>query len=53
MHPPANWWARAVLLEYHVARHWADIEATYSYEGTDAIQSLLLGREIIGIGAFT
>jgi hypothetical protein len=28
------------------------MEAVYTYEGTDAIQSLIVGREITGIGAF-
>jgi glutaryl-CoA dehydrogenase len=42
-----------ILLEYHVARHQADLEATYTYEGTDAIQTLIVGREITGIQAFS
>ena len=41
-----------ILLDYHVARHMADIEATYTYEGTDAVQALIVGREITGLGAF-
>ncbi|NJK78685.1 MAG: acyl-CoA dehydrogenase [Chloroflexaceae bacterium] len=41
-----------ILLEYHVARHFADIEGLYSYEGTDTIQSLIVGREITGVQAF-
>jgi glutaryl-CoA dehydrogenase len=41
-----------ILLEYHVARHFADIEAIYSYEGTDTIQALIVGREITGVPAF-
>lgn len=41
-----------ILLEYHVARHMADIEATYTYEGTDTVQALIVGREITGLGAF-
>ncbi len=41
-----------ILLEYHIARHHADIEAVFTYEGTDTIQSLIVGREITGIGAF-
>lgn len=41
-----------ILLDYHVARHFADIEATYSYEGTDTIQALIVGREITGVQAF-
>lgn len=42
-----------ILLEYHVARHQADMEAVYTYEGTDTIQSLIVGREITGVKAFT
>ena len=41
-----------ILLDHHVARHHADIEAVYTYEGTDTVQSLIVGREITGIGAF-
>ena len=41
-----------ILLEFHVARHQADMEAVYTYEGTDAIQSLIVGREITGHPAF-
>ncbi len=41
-----------VLLEYHVARHLSDMEIVYTYEGTDTIQSLLVGRDITGISAF-
>jgi glutaryl-CoA dehydrogenase len=41
-----------LLLDYHVARHHADIEAVYTYEGTDSIQSLIVGREITGVAAF-
>jgi glutaryl-CoA dehydrogenase len=41
-----------ILLDYHVARHFADIEAVFTYEGTDTIQSLIVGREITGIQAF-
>ena len=41
-----------ILLEYHVARHVADMEAIYTYEGTDTVQSLIVGRDITGINAF-
>jgi glutaryl-CoA dehydrogenase len=44
--------ANGVLLEYHVARHVADMEAVYTYEGTDTVQSLIVGRDITGINAF-
>ena len=42
-----------LLLEYHVARHLTDMEVVHTYEGTDSIQSLILGREITGLSAFT
>jgi glutaryl-CoA dehydrogenase len=42
-----------ILLENHVARHHADMEAVYTYEGTDSIQALIVGREITGESAFT
>lgn len=42
-----------MLLENHVARHLTDMEVVYTYEGTDAIQSLIVGREITGVQAFT
>lgn len=43
--------ANGILLEHHVARHQADVEALFTYEGTDAIQALLVGREITGVSA--
>ena len=41
-----------ILLEYAVGRHMADVEAVITYEGTDAIQSLIIGREITGTSAY-
>jgi glutaryl-CoA dehydrogenase len=41
-----------ILLENHVMRHMADIEAIHTYEGTETIQTLLIGRKITGVGAF-
>jgi glutaryl-CoA dehydrogenase len=41
-----------ILLDYHIARHHADIEAVFTYEGTDTIQSLIVGRDVTGISAF-
>jgi glutaryl-CoA dehydrogenase len=41
-----------ILLEYHVARHHSDMEAVYTYEGTDTVQTLIVGREITGFNAF-
>jgi glutaryl-CoA dehydrogenase len=42
-----------ILYERHVARHWADMEAVYTYEGTDSINSLIVGRKITGHRAFS
>ena len=42
-----------ILLEYHVMRHMADLEAIHTYEGTESIQTLIVGRDITGVGAFT
>lgn len=41
-----------ILLEYHVARHVADMEAVYTYEGTDDINALIVGRDVTGLSAF-
>ena len=41
-----------ILLEHHVIRHMADIEAVYTFEGTETIQTLLVGRDITGVSAF-
>lgn len=41
-----------ILLDYHVARHFTDAEAIYSYEGTNEINTLIVGRAITGEGAF-
>ncbi len=41
-----------ILLENSVARHHADAEAIYSYEGTHEINSLIIGRAITGVSAF-
>ena len=41
-----------ILLEYGVARLFADMEAVYSYEGTDEINTLIVGRSLTGFSAF-
>ena len=40
-----------ILLENHVARQHADMEAIFTFEGTDSIQSLIVAREITGLNA--
>ncbi len=42
-----------ILLEHHVGRFVADAEAIYSYEGTREMNTLIVGRAITGLGAFT
>jgi glutaryl-CoA dehydrogenase len=41
-----------ILLENHVIRHMADIEAIHTFEGTETMQALIVGRDITGLGAF-
>ena len=41
-----------ILLDYQVARHMADLEAIHTFEGTETMQTLIVGRAITGIGAF-
>ena len=41
-----------ILLDHHVMRHMADMEAIYTYEGTETIQTLIVGRDITGVSAF-
>ena len=42
-----------ILLENHVIRHMSDIEVLHTFEGTETMQALIVGRDITGIGAFT
>jgi glutaryl-CoA dehydrogenase len=41
-----------ILLDHHVIRHMVDMEAIHTFEGTETIQTLIVGRDITGIGAF-
>src|SRR5882672_9638037 len=51
-------WAREIFggngisLDYDVARHFADSEALYSYEGTYQMQNLIVGKAVTGLSAF-
>ena len=44
--------ANGISLDYSPIRHMANIESVYTYEGTDDIHTLILGRYITGIQAF-
>ncbi|MCX7521064.1 acyl-CoA dehydrogenase family protein [Microbacterium sp. STN6] len=41
-----------IVLDYNVARFFADAEALYSYEGTREMNTLIVGRALTGFGAF-
>jgi glutaryl-CoA dehydrogenase len=41
-----------ILLDNHVIRHMADLEAIHTFEGTETMQTLIVGRDVTGIGAF-
>ena len=41
-----------ILLDYRVMEHMADIEGVYSYEGTNDINTLIVGQAITGHRAF-
>src|SRR5215469_13283409 len=51
-------WARelmggnGILVDYNVARFFADTEALYSYEGTYQMQQLIVGKTVTGFSAF-
>ncbi|QAY69769.1 acyl-CoA dehydrogenase family protein [Xylanimonas protaetiae] len=41
-----------ILLANRVARHFADVEALHTYEGTESMNALIVGRDITGLSAF-
>jgi glutaryl-CoA dehydrogenase len=43
---------RGILADHHVIRHLCDLEALSALEGSEIIQTLILGRGITGIPAF-
>jgi len=44
--------ANGIADEYQTGRHFCNIEAVYTYEGTDDIHTLIVGQELTGIAAF-
>jgi glutaryl-CoA dehydrogenase len=40
------------LLDFQVMRHMADVEAVHTFEGTETMQTLIVGRDITGFSAF-
>lgn len=45
--------ANGISLEYHVIRHLQNLETVFTYEGTDNIHHLIIGRHLTGINAFS
>ena len=43
--------AMGISLRYSVMRHMCNLESVKTYEGTDDMHRLILGREITGIDA--
>jgi glutaryl-CoA dehydrogenase len=44
--------ANGIADEYQTGRHFCNIEAVYTYEGTDDIHTLIVGQQLTGIAAF-
>ncbi len=45
--------ANGIMGEYPVMRHMCNLETVFTYEGTNDIHLLVLGREVTGISAFS
>ena len=45
--------ASGITTEYPVIRHMLNLESVNTYEGTEDIHRLIIGREITGIDAFS
>jgi len=45
--------ANGVSDEYHIIRHVMNLESVNTYEGTNDVHALILGRATTGIQAFT
>ncbi len=45
--------ANGISLEYPVIRHMNNLESVYTYEGTDNMHHLIIGRHITGLSAFS
>ncbi|MFR9730098.1 acyl-CoA dehydrogenase family protein [Saccharopolyspora sp. MS10] len=52
-------WARelfggnGIVLDYEIAKFFADAEAVYSFEGSREMNTLIVGKSITGLSAFT
>ena len=56
----ARWWrwcreifgGNGIVLDYDIARFFADAEAIYSFEGTREMNTLIVGKAVTGESAF-
>jgi glutaryl-CoA dehydrogenase len=44
--------ANGIIDEFHVIRHLLNLETVNTYEGTEDINRLIVGKDITGLGAF-
>lgn len=44
--------ANGISLDYHVIRHMNNLESVITYEGTDNVHHLILGKYLTGLSAF-
>ena len=44
--------ANGLLEEYHIMRHLVNLETVKTYEGTEDVHSLILGKFLTNIDAF-
>jgi glutaryl-CoA dehydrogenase len=44
--------ANGITLEYPVSRHMANLESVLTYEGTEEVHTLIIGKELTGENAF-
>jgi len=44
--------ANGISLEYHVIRHMNNLESVFTYEGTDNIHHLIVGKHLTGLSGF-
>ena len=45
--------ANGLTLQYPVARHMANLETVLTYEGTEEVHALIIGRALTGLDAFS
>jgi glutaryl-CoA dehydrogenase len=44
--------ANGIIDEFHVIRHLLNLETVNTYEGTEDINRLIVGKDITGLAAF-